>query len=123
MTGDGATARPCFPADHPCESLRGSPVPDFDRIKRALVDRCTWLEHRIAMRVPLLLPVRRELAELAAIVALVEEAERWRDPPVVRVGELSAEQQAQLERARARVGRIHVQDVDDAAPAEPTEAP
>lgn len=68
--------RPCFPSDHVVEALRDFPIPTWMRMKRALAQRCAWLDARIGQRVALGLPVRRELEELAAIVALVELAER-----------------------------------------------
>lgn len=71
----GSPQRPCFPGDHVCESLRDYPVPTLEQAKRSLANRAAHLESRIGLRARLGQRVVMELAELAAIVTLVEQLE------------------------------------------------
>jgi hypothetical protein len=62
--------RPTFPEDHPCESLRGYPVPERARMRRLIAERCAWLEKRIGENARSGSGTGHHVLELAALVEL-----------------------------------------------------
>ncbi len=65
-----------FPDDHPCESLRGLRRPTLEQAKKALLARAIWLEKRIGEHAYRQHEPNFHVRELAAVVLLIELAER-----------------------------------------------
>lgn len=83
-----AEPRPEFPDDHPCESLRGYPVPERSRMRRVIAERCAWLERRIAENTATGRGASHHLLELAALVALEAEWSEQRRRRLDAIGEI-----------------------------------